>query len=73
MSTNRWIAAGLIMVTAALSGGLCAVLSAPAEGEDIDVGAPPALAPGQAPPGAGGRGHPRDALADCCIALGKHP
>jgi len=29
---------------------LCAVLSAPAEGEDIDVGAPPALAPGQAPP-----------------------
>ena len=23
--------------------------------------------------GAGGRGHPRDALADCCIALGKHP
>ncbi len=50
MSTNRWTAASLISVTAALSACLCAVLSAPAMGDDTDAGPPPALASGQAPP-----------------------
>jgi cytochrome c peroxidase len=50
MSTHRWTAAGLITVVAALSVWLCAVLSAPAAGEDTDAGPPPALPPGQAPP-----------------------
>jgi hypothetical protein len=50
MSTNRGTAASLITTTAAVSACLCAYLSAPAVGEDTDVGAPPALAPGQAPP-----------------------
>jgi cytochrome c peroxidase len=50
MSTNRWTAASLIAIAAALSVCLCAVLSAPAVGEDADAGPPPALAPGQAPP-----------------------
>jgi cytochrome c peroxidase len=50
MFSDRWTAASLIIVTAALSACLWTILSAPAEGEDIGAGAPPALAPGQAPP-----------------------
>jgi cytochrome c peroxidase len=50
MSANRWTTASVITVIAALSWCLCAVLSAPAVGEDAQAGAPPALAPGQAPP-----------------------
>jgi len=50
MSTNRWIAASLTALTAVLFVCLCAVLRAPAASEDIGIGPPPALAPGQAPP-----------------------
>lgn len=50
MFSDRWTAANLIIVTATLSACLCTILSAPAESEDIGTGAPPALAPGQAPP-----------------------
>ena len=50
MFSDRWTAANLIIVTATLSACLCTIVTAPAEGEDIGAGAPPALAPGQAPP-----------------------
>jgi len=50
MSANRRTAVSLTTFTAALSVCLCAALSAPAKAEDIGVGAPPALAPGRAPP-----------------------
>src|SRR4249920_1743516 len=42
MSTNRWTAASLITISAALS--------APAVDEETNAGALPALAPGKAPP-----------------------
>ena len=50
MFSDRWTAANLIIVTATLSACLCTIVTAPAEGEDIGAAAPPALAPGQAPP-----------------------
>jgi cytochrome c peroxidase len=50
MSTNRWTAASLITISAALSVYLCATLSAPAVDEETNAGALPALAPGKAPP-----------------------
>jgi cytochrome c peroxidase len=50
MSANRSTAASLITVIAALSVCLCTVLPAPAVSEEAAAGAPPALAPGQAPP-----------------------
>ena len=50
MFSDRWTAANLIIVTATLSACLCTILYAPAQGEDIGAGAPPALAPGQTPP-----------------------
>lgn len=50
MFSDRLTAANLIIVTAALSACFGTILSAPAEGEDIAAGAPPALAPGKAPP-----------------------
>jgi hypothetical protein len=40
MSTNRWIAASLIAVTAVLSVCLCAVLAAPVVNENAGVGTP---------------------------------
>src|SRR5712671_3090739 len=50
MTANRWIAASLTAVTAVLSVCLYAVVAAPAVSEDVGIGPPPALAPGQAPP-----------------------
>jgi len=49
MPSKRLTAARLIVVPAAVSICLCAFFSALAIG-DIEVGSPPALAPGQAPP-----------------------
>jgi cytochrome c peroxidase len=51
----------LIAIVAALSACLDAALSTPAESDDTGGGAPPALAPGQAPPlpKAGPSGQPR--------------
>ena len=81
MPISRWIAASLIAVTAALSVCLCAVLAAPVVNEDAGVGAPPALAPGQAPPlpNAGPLAQPRSmdqvgfpvALTKSAIPLGS--
>jgi cytochrome c peroxidase len=50
MSVNARIAAGLIAVTASLFVCSRAVPAAPVGSEDTDVGPPPALPPGQAPP-----------------------
>ena len=50
MTANRWIAASLTAVTAVLSVCLYAVVAAPAVSEDVGIGPPPELAPGQAPP-----------------------
>ncbi|MGO8924091.1 MAG: cytochrome-c peroxidase [Xanthobacteraceae bacterium] len=50
MSTNRWTAAIIIAVSAADFVCRCAVFAAPFGSGDTSVGAPPALAPGQAPP-----------------------
>ncbi len=49
MSTNRWTAAIVIAVTAAVFVSTCVALSASAGSEETR-GAPPALVPGQAPP-----------------------
>ena len=61
MTANRLIAASLIAVTAALSVCLYVVVAAPAMSEEVGVGPPPALAPGQAPslPKAGPLAQPR--------------
>jgi len=50
MSTNGWIAAGLIAVTASLFVCSSAVLAAQVGNDDTGVGPPPALLPGLAPP-----------------------
>ena len=47
---SRRTAASLTTFAVALSVCFCQALSTPTEGEDIEVGAPPTLAPGQAPP-----------------------
>ena len=47
---SRRTAASLTTFAVALSVCFCQALSTPTEGEDIDVGAPPTLAPGRAPP-----------------------
>ncbi len=61
MSRHRFAATRSIVLPAALSIYFCAFLSASAVGEDIEAGAPPALAPGQAPllPKAGPLAQPR--------------
>ena len=60
MSANRWTAASLITISAALSVYLCATLSAPAVNEETSAGALPALAPGAPPlPKAGPFAQPR--------------
>ncbi len=48
MTANRWIAASLNAVTAALF--VCLVIAAPSVNGDDGIGPPLALAPGQAPP-----------------------
>jgi cytochrome c peroxidase len=50
MPSKRFAAARLVVVPAAASICLCAFFSTVAIGGDIEVGPPPALAPGQAPP-----------------------
>jgi len=50
MSANRWIAANLAAVIAALSLCFYAVIAAPGADGDDGIGPPPALAPGEAPP-----------------------
>jgi hypothetical protein len=50
MTANRWIAANLTAVTGVFSVCHYAVVAAPAVSEDVGIGPPPALAPGQAPP-----------------------
>lgn len=50
MSTSRWIAACLIAACAPFFVCSAALLAAPVGSGDADVGPPPALAPGKAPP-----------------------
>ena len=50
MTANRWRGASLTAASAVLSVCLYAVVAAPAVNEDVGIGPPPALAPGQAPP-----------------------
>jgi cytochrome c peroxidase len=50
MSTNRWIAAIMIAVSTAVFVWPFAALAAQAGSEGTNLGAPPALAPGQVPP-----------------------
>jgi cytochrome c peroxidase len=81
MSANRRTAASLTTFAVALSVCFCPTLSAPAEGEDIDVGVSPTLPPGGAPPlpKAGPLAHPRSqdqvglpaALTKSVIPLGS--
>src|ERR1700726_321851 len=61
MTANRWIAQSLTGVTTALSVCLYVVAAAPAMSEEVSVGPPPALAPGQPPslPKAGPLADPR--------------
>jgi hypothetical protein len=50
MTANRRIAPSLTAVTAVLSVCLYGVVAEPAASEDVGIGPPPALEPGQAPP-----------------------
>ena len=50
MSSKRFATTRLIAIAATVSICLCAFFSALALGEDTEAGAPPTLAPGQAPP-----------------------
>src|SRR3984885_5852823 len=50
MSSKRFATTRLIAIPATVSICLCAFFSALALGEDTEAGAPPTLAPGQAPP-----------------------
>jgi hypothetical protein len=50
MSTSRWMAACLIAACAAFVVCSAALLAAPVGSDGTDVGPPPALAPGHAPP-----------------------